>query len=167
MNQGAVNFAGMAENDFRLFELKKKLRSFPRRLQEARKQLVAEEALSLEDIVDDTLSSEPMDIVQIAPGGDAKEAEELVSLKDGESGAGEAPAAEEEPEVGVPLPGGSPLEAVRELVATLCPGDLVLIEEIPERLPAGAAEAGCRRQFQAQRQAGPETRKRLAGAAGK
>ncbi len=96
---------------------------------------VAEEAVSLEDIVDETLSSEPMDTVQAAPVGAEKEAERPVSHGDGEADAGE------EPEAAVPLPGGSPLEVVRELVATLCPGDLILIEEIPERLPDGAAEA--------------------------
>ena len=51
MDQGATNFAGMAEYDFRLFELKKKLRTFPRRLEEARKQLAAEEAL-LQEVQD-------------------------------------------------------------------------------------------------------------------
>ncbi len=99
--------------------------------------LETEEVVSLEGIVDEALSSEPMDIAPSAPS----EAEKAGSHGEREPDAGGVPSIEEEPdEEAVPLPSGPPLEVVRELVTALCPNDLLLIEEIPDRVPDGAAE---------------------------
>lgn len=45
MNDGAKIIADMAQLEFRLFELRRKIKSYPRKLLEARKQLNAEEGL--------------------------------------------------------------------------------------------------------------------------
>lgn len=87
-----------------------------------------DDAVFLEDIVEEKLASEPMDT---APSQLSESEVQPTTAEDGE---------ETEEEEDHPLPVGAPLEVVRDMVVDLCPDDLLLIEEIPDRLPEGAEE---------------------------